>query len=96
MRTAPTSEGDARRGLVLDDEHALDLMLFVRLENGINMLGMRARAPFLVEDMHVEADALGEIRPKRTELAIARHDDLVAGRQRVVSAASQPPVPVAG
>ena len=79
----PNVVRDAGRGLVLDDQYTLDLVLFVFGEEVLDPLDRRALAPLHVEDVHAQAVPLREVDPQVAELAQAHRDDPVPRRQRV-------------
>ena len=72
--------GDAGRGLVMHDEHALDLVVLVGAERLLDAIGIDAGAPLLLLDDDVEAVAAGELDPQMAELAEPRGEQLVARR----------------
>ena len=75
--------GDAGRGFIVRRGHGLDRVRLVGAQDLFDLLRLDARAPFLFEDLHVIAHALRHIDPEMAELAEARHQNLVAGRQCV-------------
>ena len=75
--------GDARRGLVLANQHRLDLVLLVRGERGKVALDRRTLSPGSFQDLHVETEALAHVDPQVAELAEPRCQHLVAGVQAI-------------
>ena len=61
--------GDAGGGLVMDDEHALDLVGLVGAQRLLDALGVGAGAPLLLLHDHLEPMPLGELDPQMAELA---------------------------
>jgi hypothetical protein len=75
--------GHARRRLVVRGEHGLDLARSVLGEDVGILLERHARAPLLVAQHDLEAQALGHIDPEQRELAEAAHEHFVAAVERV-------------
>ncbi len=73
----------AGRGLVVRDQHGLDRMRLVGFEAGAILIERHALAPFRVDGVDGEAEALAQVDPEQRELAEHRRQHLVAGRQRV-------------
>ena len=75
--------GDAGRGLVVGEEHRLDLVTLVGRERLAVALDRRALAPLGVEHLDLEAEPLGHVDPEMAEHAEAGGEHLVARRERV-------------
>jgi hypothetical protein len=74
---------DTRRRLIVGDEHGLDLVMMVGLEVGGKDIYRHAFTPGHVDHLDLEAQTDAHIDPQMRELAEARGENLVAGRQRV-------------
>ena len=75
--------GDAGRGLVVREEHRLDLVLLVGGERFLVALDRGAFSPFGVEHVHREPEALRHVDPELAEHAEPRGKDAVTRRKRV-------------
>ncbi len=69
----------ARGGLVVHYHDRLDLMGGVGRQRLGNPVDRRRLAPFGVDHLHVEPEALRHLGPQVAELAVARGEHLVAG-----------------
>ena len=88
--------GDTGGGLVVGEEHRLDLVPLVRREGRVVPLDRRALTPLGVEDVHLEAEPLGHVDPQMTELPEPAASTRSPGERVLHSDASQAPVPLAG
>ena len=70
--------GDAGGGLVVGEEHRLDLVRLVGRERLLVALDRRALAPLGVEHVDLEAQPLGHVDPEMAEHAEARREHPVA------------------
>jgi len=75
--------GYAGGGLIVSKEHRLDPVALVRCERRLIALDRRALAPFRLQNLDFEAEALSHVDPEVAEHAEPRGDDLVSGRQCV-------------
>jgi len=78
--------GDARRGLVVDDEHGADgslSVLHILRQTRGDAGGVRRVPPVPRQNLDVEAQVAGEVSPFRSEEAVAPEEDPVAGGERV-------------
>ncbi len=96
FRMAADVAGDAGGGLVVREEHGLDLVRLVGGERLLIPLDRRPLAPLGVEHVDPEAQPLGHVDPEMAEHAEARREDAVAGTSVLESDASHAPVPLAG
>ena len=70
--------GDAGGGLVVGEEHGLDLVRLVGREGLLVALDRRALTPLGVEHVDLEAEPLGHVDPEMAEHAEARREHPVA------------------
>ena len=80
FRIAGHVAGDAGGGLVVREEHGLDLVRLVGGERLLVALDRRALAPLGVEHVDLEAEPLRHVDPEMAEHAEARREHAVAGR----------------
>ncbi|MEY9768192.1 hypothetical protein ABIA14_000469 [Sinorhizobium fredii] len=73
----------AGRGFIMRHEDGLDLVRLVGGEPLGVELDRHAGAPFPVEAIDLEAEALGHVDPEMRELAEAAHQHLVAGGEHI-------------
>src|SRR6185437_1390948 len=71
------------RGLVMDDEHGLDLVRLVGGEPRLDLGDVGAAAPVGVQEFEVELEFLGDALPQHRELAGLGQKHLVARRERI-------------
>src|SRR5579864_4593671 len=75
--------GGAGRGLVVTGEHALDLVALVGAQDLRVTLERHSFAPFDLQHLDLEAEALRHVDPQMRELTEAGGEDPVARRERV-------------
>ena len=73
----------AGSGFVVDDQHALDLVLTVLGQDRLDAVHGRSLAPLHVDDVHPHPVPLRQVDPQVAELSVARREQTVAGRQRI-------------
>jgi hypothetical protein len=75
--------GDSRGGLVVGEEHRLDLMALVRGKRFLVPLDRGTFTPLGIEHEDVESQPLRHVDPEMAEHAEAGGEHLVAWRERV-------------
>jgi len=74
----------------------LDLVALIGAQYGFDFVGLDASAPFLFQNLDVEAEPLRQVDPQMAELAEPRGQHFIARGKRVAERSLQPPVPEDG